>query len=58
MADRDDHPTHVRNVSNEPLPVERAELSVMDWLLGIGHVVARRMRGVPRAPMVSVHPKH
>jgi hypothetical protein len=32
-------------------------LSVMDWLLAIGHVVARRVRGVPRSPMVRLHPR-
>jgi hypothetical protein len=34
-----------------------ARLSVMDWLLAVGHVVARKLRGVPRAPMVRLHPK-
>jgi len=29
----------------------------MDWLVGVGHIVARRIRTVPRAPMVSLHPK-
>lgn len=66
MAHRDDRPPDrrdsrdsrdVRNVRNEPLPLERAELSVMDWLLGVGHMVVRRLRGAPRSPMVSLHPK-
>jgi len=35
----------------------RSRLSVMDWLLAVGHVVTRRLRGVPRAPMVRLHPK-
>jgi hypothetical protein len=34
-----------------------SRLSVMDWLLGVGHVVVRKLRGVPRAPMVRLHPK-
>jgi hypothetical protein len=29
----------------------------MDWLLAVGHVVARKLRGVPRAPMVRLYPK-
>jgi hypothetical protein len=55
--DRDDKLPHVRNVRNPPLPPEATELSVMDWLLGVGHVVVRRLRGVPRSPMVGLHPK-
>jgi hypothetical protein len=35
----------------------RFGLSVMDWLLAIGHVVARRLRRVPRSPMVPLHPR-
>jgi hypothetical protein len=63
MADHDrrDQPPHVRNVSSEtrhpPLPAEATELSVMDWLLGVGHVVVRRLRGAPRSPMIALHPK-
>jgi hypothetical protein len=34
-----------------------SRLSVMDWLLAVGHVVARKLRGVPRAPMVRLYPK-
>jgi hypothetical protein len=34
-----------------------ARLSVMDWLLAVGHVVARRVRGVPRSPMIPLHPR-
>jgi hypothetical protein len=29
----------------------------MDWLLAVGHVVVRKLRRVPRAPMVRLHPK-
>jgi hypothetical protein len=55
----------VRNVSDEPRitadPAPRgsriSRISVMDWLLGVGGVVARRLRGVPRAPMVNLHPR-
>jgi len=32
-------------------------LSVMEWLLAIGHVAARRLRGVPRSALVRLHPK-
>jgi hypothetical protein len=34
-----------------------APLSVMDWLLAVGHVVARKLRRIPRSPMVRLHPK-
>jgi len=29
----------------------------MDWLLGVGHGVARKLRGVPRSPMAALYPK-
>jgi hypothetical protein len=44
-------------VSPPPPAAPASRLSVMDWLLGVGHVVVRRLRGVPRAPMVRLHPK-
>jgi hypothetical protein len=31
-------------------------VSVMDWLLAVGHVAARKLRGIPTAPMVRLHP--
>ncbi|HEY0478656.1 MAG TPA: hypothetical protein VGD37_14155 [Kofleriaceae bacterium] len=34
-----------------------SRLSVMEWLLAVGHVVARRVRGVPRSPMIPLHPR-
>jgi hypothetical protein len=37
-------------------PAER-RISVVDWLLAVGHVVARRLRRAPRSPMVALHPK-
>lgn len=32
-------------------------LSVMDWLLAIGHAAARKLRGVPVTPIVRLYPK-
>jgi hypothetical protein len=32
-------------------------ISVLDWLLAIGHAIARRLRGAPRSPMVPLHPR-
>lgn len=29
----------------------------MDWLLVVGHGVARKLRGVPRSPMTPLYPK-
>lgn len=31
-------------------------VSVMDWLLAVGHVAVRRLRSAPRSPMVRLHP--
>jgi len=38
-------------------PPRDTKLSVMDWLVGVGHIVAQRIRTVPRSPMVRLHPK-
>jgi hypothetical protein len=35
---------------------ESERVSVMDWLLAVGHVAARKLRGIPTAPMVRLHP--
>jgi hypothetical protein len=34
-----------------------SRFSVMEWLVGVGQVVARKLRRAPGSPMVSVHPK-
>jgi len=39
-----------------PAAAASSRLSVMDWLLAIGHVIARRLRRVPCSPMVKLHP--
>lgn len=39
-----------------PAGVRSPRLSVMDWLLAIGHVALRRLRRVPCSPMVKLHP--
>jgi len=53
MAQQDNTPGTDDNYSIEPAS-ER--LSVMDWLLAVGHVAARRFRGEPLPPMVRLHP--
>jgi hypothetical protein len=42
---------------NYSLKRDSGRLSVMDWLLAIGHVAARKLRGVPVTPMVRLYPK-
>jgi hypothetical protein len=32
-------------------------MPVIDWILAIGHAVARRVRGAPRSPLVPLHPR-
>jgi hypothetical protein len=41
-----------------PLPAPRLEppVSVMEWLLALGHAVARRLRRAPSSAMVRLHP--
>jgi hypothetical protein len=34
-----------------------SRVSVMEWLLGVGHEVARRLRRPPRSPMVDLFPR-
>jgi hypothetical protein len=34
-------------------PSER--IAVMDWLLAVGHVAVRKLRGRPLSPMVRLH---
>jgi len=53
MARQNNRPGTDDNYSIDSAP---ARVSVMDWLLAVGHVAVRRMRGVPRAPMVRLHP--
>jgi hypothetical protein len=50
-------PLRTRAAAPAPARSSGSRLSVLDWLLAVGHVVARRLRGVPRAPMVRLHPK-
>jgi hypothetical protein len=38
-------------------PVSAPPVSVMEWLVTVGHAVARRVRGVPPSPMVRLYPK-
>jgi hypothetical protein len=41
---------------NYSIKAESKRVSVMDWLLAVGHVAARKLRGIPTAPMVRLHP--
>ncbi|MBA3465745.1 MAG: hypothetical protein H0T46_37790 [Deltaproteobacteria bacterium] len=38
-----------------PEPAEDNRVSVVEWLLGIGKVVARRMHTVPGSPIARIH---
>jgi hypothetical protein len=42
---------------NDSLGRGSERLSVMDWLLAIGHVAARKLRGVPVTPTVRLYPR-
>lgn len=37
-------------------PVSVAPVSVMEWLLAVGHAVARRLRRTPCSAMARLHP--
>jgi hypothetical protein len=37
--------------------VQSSSVSVMDWLLAVGRVVARKMKPIPTSPMVRIHPR-
>lgn len=42
--------------AQEPAPpAEDPRVSVMEWLLGLGGVVARRLRTVPGSPLARIH---
>ncbi len=64
----DDHPTpsdfdalrsHVPARPRDPAPEDPApqdgRVSVMEWLLGVGNVIARKVRTVPGSPMLRIH---
>jgi hypothetical protein len=46
---------------DEVPPVDQAQptsrLSVMEWLVAVGHVVARKLRRAPGSAMIRIHPK-
>jgi hypothetical protein len=50
-----EHPV-ARQRPAAPAAPPSSRLSVMDWLLAIGHVALRRLCRVPRSPMVKLHP--
>ena len=45
--------------SDEPKdkPREDPRISVMDWVLGVGQVVVRKFRSVPRSQMAHMYVK-
>ena len=53
-----EHPVARQVPAAPPAPAAgpSPRLSVMDWLLAIGHVIARRLRRTPCSPMVKLHP--
>jgi hypothetical protein len=57
MARQHKSPDTDDNYSIEPAGERTPRISVMDWLLAVSHVAARRLRGVPRAPMIALHPR-
>ncbi|HEX7842108.1 MAG TPA: hypothetical protein VF469_31770 [Kofleriaceae bacterium] len=40
-----------------PAAARSPRLSMMDWLLAIGHAAFRRLRRVPCSPMAKLHPR-
>jgi hypothetical protein len=71
LTPRDDEPTDYEQLRNhlarprlehpaarqrhaEPAP--RARVSVMEWLLAVGHAVSRRLRRAPRSALIRLHP--
>lgn len=72
LTPRDDEPTDYEQLRNHLArprlehpagrqdraePVEpRGGISVMEWLLAVGHAVARKLRRAPRSAMVRLHP--
>jgi hypothetical protein len=54
-----EHPA-ARQQPVAPPPAPRIEppvsVSVMEWLLAVGHAVARRLRRAPCSAMVRLHP--
>ncbi len=57
---RQDNAPDVQPNPRPPQPSQPSggpRLSVMEWLVDVGHVVAHRLRGVPRSPMIRLYPK-
>jgi hypothetical protein len=54
-----EHPVARQTPAAVSPPTDRSpvRLSVMSWLVEVGHAVARKLRGQPRSPMVRLHPK-
>lgn len=37
-------------------PAAQPRVSVMDWLLAVGHAIGRRLRRAPHSAMARIHP--
>ncbi|HEX3480760.1 MAG TPA: hypothetical protein VHT91_37335 [Kofleriaceae bacterium] len=57
---RVEHPAARQQPIEPPSSAPRIEppvsVSVMEWLLAVGHAVTRRLRRAPRSAMVRLHP--
>lgn len=55
-----EHPAARQQPAAPPPPAPRIEppvsVSVMEWLLAVGHAVARRLRRAPSSAMIRLHP--
>ena len=56
-----EHPAG-RQQPRAPVPEDgdeppRSRLSVMEWLVGVGQVVVRKLRRAPGSAMIRIHPK-
>lgn len=50
-----EHPAARRHRA-APLAPPPGRISVMEWLVSVGHAVARRLRRAPRSALVRLHP--
>jgi hypothetical protein len=51
-----EHPAARQKPATPPAPRIEPQVSVMEWLLAIGHAFARRLRRAPSSAMVRLHP--
>jgi hypothetical protein len=48
--------TSATQISTPPRISVPARISVMEWLLAVGHAVASRLKGAPPSAMAQLHP--